>query len=149
MIHTGISKLINAMKRIILFIFVLSPLLGNAQTKTFEQYKAEQQAKYQKYKSAKQKEYDAYRQQINADYAAYMKQSWTAYKSYAAKKKPKDQDAPKPAVKMDNTPPPTNEIRYKLVISIVPYEAPEPVVPIDEPPADDKPTYSFQFHGTP
>ena len=132
-----------------LLVAVLLPLSTFAQTKTFEQYKAEQQAKYQKYKSAKQKEYDAYRQKINADYAAYMKQSWTAYKSYAAKKKPKDQDAPKPAVKMDNTPPPTNEIRYKLVISIVPYEAPEPVVPIDEPPADDKPTYSFQFHGTP
>ena len=78
-----------------------------------------------------------------------MKQSWTAYKSFSAKKKPKDQDAPKPAVKLDNTPPPTKEIRYKLVITIVPYEAPEPIVPIDEPPTEDKPTYSFQFHGTP
>lgn len=137
------------MKKLLLLLIALLPLSTFAQKQTFEQYKAEQQAKYKKYKSTKQKEYDAYRQKINADYAAYMAKQWKAYKAYAAKKKPKDQDPPKPAVKQDNTPPPTSEIRYKLVITIVPYEAPEPVVPIDEPPTDDKPTFCFSFHGTP
>ena len=133
-----------------LTFFLILLISGNliAQTKTFEQYKAEQQAKYQKYKSAKQKEYDAYRQKINADYAAYMKQSWTAYKSFAAKSKPKDQDPPEPTAKVDDTPPTSSQIRYKLVITIVPYEAPEPVVPIDEPPMEDKPNFTFNFHGT-
>ena len=137
------------MKRIILFIFVLSPLLGNAQTKTFEQYKKEQQAKIATYKSDKQKEYDAYRQKLNAEYAAYMKQKWQEFKSFEAKKKPKDQDPPTPTVKQDNTPPSTDEIRYKLVITLVPYEVPEPVVPIDVPPVDEKPTFAFLFHDTP
>lgn len=136
------------MKKILLLIIALLPFLLFAQ-QTLEQYKQQQQAKYQKYKSGKQKQYDAYRQKINKDYAVYMAKQWTTYKSYAAKKNPKDQDLPTPAVKQGNTPPPTDEIRYKLVITIVPYEAPEPVVPIDEPPAEDKPTFGFSFHGTP
>lgn len=132
----------------LLAINMLLTLCAFAQQKTFEQYKAEQQAKFQKYKSAKQKQYDAYRQKINAEYADYMAKQWTAYKSYAAKKKPKDQDPPQPTMKQDNEPTPTNEIRYKLVIKLVPYEVPDPVVPIDEPPAEDKPQFKFMFHGT-
>ena len=137
------------MKRLLFILITLLPLLVFAQKQTFEQYKAEQQAKYQKFKTAKQKEYDAHRQKINAEYADYMAKQWKAYKSFAAKQKPKDKDMPVPAVKQDNTPPPTKEIRYKLVITIVPYEAPEPIVPIDEPPAEDKPAFSFSFHNTP
>lgn len=137
------------MKRYILALitFFLSGSMYAQQT--FEQYKAEQQAKLSKYKSDKQKEYDTYRQKINADYAAYMQKQWTAYKTYAAKQKPKDQDPPTPTVKEDNAPSSGSQIRYKLVITIVPYEAPNPVVPIDDPPIDEKPQFKFIFHGTP
>lgn len=137
------------MRRIVFLLIALFPLVAIAQNQTFEQHKQQQQAKFVLYKSEQQKKYDAYRQKINVDYANSMQKKWTAYKSIAAKKKPKDQDIPKPAVKLDNTAPTMNEIRYKLVITIVPYEAPEPVVPIDEPPTDDKPSFSFSFHGTP
>lgn len=137
------------MKRLVIILMSLVPLYAFAQKQTFEQYKAEQQAKYQKYKSAKQKQYDAYRQKINAEYADYMAKKWKAYKSYAAKQKPKDQDPPTPAVKKNGEPKGTDEIRYKLVIKLVPYEVPEPVVPIDEAPTEDKPSFKFTFHGTP
>ena len=132
--------------------FILAILfVGNlyAQNNSFEQYKQKQQAKYQKYKSDKQKEYDAYRQKINADYAAYMKKRWEAYETHAAKPKPKDQDAPEPTYMTDKTESTVNEIRYKLIIKLEAYEVPEPVVPIDEPPTDDKPQFKFTFHGTP
>ena len=137
------------MKRILIFLITLLPIYAFAQKQTFEQYKAEQQAKMAKYKSAKQKEYDAYRQKLNVEYAAYMEQKWQAFKSYAAKKKPKDQDPPTPAMKQGNEPAPVNEIRYKLVIKLVPYEVPDPVVPIDVPPVDEKTTFAFLFHDTP
>lgn len=136
------------MKRLFIFFIVLIPLFASAQKQTFEQYKAEKQALYQKYKSAKQKQHDAYRQKINAEHAAYMQKKWTAYKSYAAKRKPKDQDPPAPVVKKHGEPKGTNEIRYKLVVKLVPYEVPDPVVPIDEPPAEDKAKFKFMFHGT-
>ncbi len=129
-------------------LILLFPLSVFAQKQTFEQYKSTQQTKYQNFKSAQQKEYDAYRKKINADYAKTMSQKWTLYKSYAAIKKPKDQDPPKPAVKMDKTPPTLNEINCKSVISIVPYDEPEPIVPISEPLKDDKPQFKFTFHGT-
>lgn len=135
--------------RRIAVVILLFPLFVFAQKQSFEQYKAEQQAKFAKYKSDKQKEFDAYRQKLNADYAAYMAKQWKVYKSYAAEKKPMDQDIPKPEVKEGCTPPPNTEIRYRLVITIVPYEAPMPVVPFDTPPTEDKPSYSFSFHGTP
>ncbi len=137
--------------RLLLVVAILFfwPLSAFAQQQTYEQYKAEQQAKIAKHKSAKQKEYDVYRQKLNTEYAAFMKQKWQEFKSFEAKKKPKDQDPPTPAVKQDNTPPSTDEIRYKLVIKLVPYEVPEPVVPIDVPPVDEKPTFAFLFHDTP
>ncbi len=135
--------------RRIAVVILLFPLFVFAQKQSFEQYKQKQQAKYQKYKSDKQKEYDAYRQKINADYAAYMKKRWEAYETHAAKPKPKDQDAPQPTYKTDNTESTVNEIRYKLIIRLEAYEVPEPVVPIDEPPTEDKPQFSFSFHGTP
>lgn len=137
------------MNRVIITYFVFLPALIFAQDLSIEQYKQEQRAKYQKYKSEKQKEYDEYRQKINADYAAYMKKQWESYQTYAAKPKPKDQDAPQPTYKTDNTESTINEIRYKLIIRLEEYEVPEPVVPIDEPPTDDKPQYKFIFHGTP
>ena len=130
-------------------IFVVFPLVVFAQKRTFEQFKTGQQEKYQYYKSDKQKQYDAYRQKINADYAAYMAKKWEQYQSVAAKKRPKDQDLPQPVIKMTDELPSTDEIRYKLVIKLVPYEVPEPVVPIDEPPTEDKPDFCFMFHGTP
>lgn len=137
--------------RLLLVVAILFfwPLSAFAQQQTYEQYKAEQQAKIAKHKSAKQKEYDVYRQKLNTEYATFMKQKWQEFKSFEAKKKPKDQDPPTPAVKQDNTPPSTDEIRYKLVIKLVPYEVPEPVVPIDVPPVDEKPTFAFLFHDTP
>lgn len=137
------------MKKILFLLIALLPLSTYAQQQTYEQYKKEQQAKLAKYKSAKQKEYDAYRKKVNAEYATYMEQTWKAYKSFAAKKKPKDQDPPTPTVKHGNEQISTDEIRYKLVIKLVPYEVPEPVVPIDEPPVDEKPKFSFLFHDTP
>lgn len=137
------------MKHLLIILIALMPPLVSAQKQTFEQYKTEQQAKYQKYKTTKQKQYDAYRQKLNADYATYMAKKWEQYKSYAAKKKPKDQDPPQPVIKKNGEPTPTDEIRYKLVIKLVPYEVPEPVVPIDEPPTEEKPDFRFMFHGTP
>ena len=116
---------------------------------TIEQYKANRQTKYQQFKSDKQKQYDAYRQKINADYATFMAKRWPAYKSSAAIKKPNDQDLPQPSAKQDTTPPPIDEIRYLMIIVLVPYEMPEPVVPIDVPPSEDKPSFAFSFHGTP
>ena len=137
------------MKRLLIILFALLHIVASyAQKQTFEQYKAEQRSKYQKYKSDKQKQYDAYRQKINAEYADYMAKQWSAYKSYAAKHKPKDQDSPTPTVKNSEEPKGTDEIRYKLVIKIVPYEVPEPVVPVDDPPTEDKPQFKFMFHGT-
>ncbi|MBR0309829.1 MAG: hypothetical protein IJQ97_02980, partial [Paludibacteraceae bacterium] len=115
----------------------------------FVRYKAEQQAKFQKYKSDKQKEYDAYRQKMNAEYAAFMEKQWEACKLHDAIPVPKDQDAPQPTMKQGNAPSEINEIRYKLVIKLEAYEVPEPVVPIVEPPVDDKPEFKFIFHGTP
>lgn len=136
------------MKRILTILITIVPLFSFAQNQTFEQYKAEQQAKFQKFKSVKQKQYDVYRQKLNTDYADYMAKQWKEYKSFAAKRKPKDQDTPTPAVKSIEEPKGTDEIRYKMVIKIVPYEVPEPVVPIDEPPTEDKPQFKFMFHGT-
>lgn len=58
------------MKKYVIAFVACLPMVLFAQTKTFEQYKQEQQAKYQQYKSDKQKELDAYWQKINAEYAA-------------------------------------------------------------------------------
>ena len=136
------------MKRLLIILLTLLPFCSFAQKQTFEQYKSDQNAKRVTYKSAKQKEYDDYRQKINAEHADYMANQWKAYKSFAAKSKPKDKDMPTPIVKNNDEPKGTDEIRYKLVIKIVPYEVPEPVVPIDEPPTEDKPQFKFLFHGT-
>lgn len=138
------------MRILVVIILSLFPLMaGFAQKQTFEQYKTEQQAKFAKYKSDKQKEFDAYRRKMNAEYAAYMQNKWTACKTYEAKQKPKDQDSPMPTFKDENSSSSVSEIRYKLIITIVPYESPNPVVPIDEPPIDDEPQFKFTFHGTP
>lgn len=137
------------MKRILIFLITLLPIYVFAQMQTFEQYKAEQQSKINKYKSDKQKDFDAYRQKLNAEYAAYMKQNWQEYKISAAKKRPQDQDPPKPTVKQDDSKTPTNEIGYKVVIIYEPYEEPNPVVPIETPAPAATPIFTFLFHDTP
>ena len=136
------------MKSYLAMLLVILPMLTHAQL-SFEQYKQAHYTKYQEYKSERQKKYDAYRQKLNQDYADYIATKWKTYRSHAALKKPNDMDMPHPDIKQDNTPPQVAEIRYKLVITIVPYEAPDPIVPFSTPPADDKPTFCFSFHGTP
>lgn len=139
---------ISIMRRVIFLWMILFAVPIFSQT-NFEEFYKKQDAEYKKFEKASNEEYNAFRKRINEEYAAFMRQKWDEHKTYVATPKPKDQDAPQPTYKTDNTEATINEIRYKLIIRLEEYEVPEPIVPIDEPPTDDKPQYKFTFHGTP
>lgn len=115
----------------------------------FDEFRKKQNAEYKKFEEDSKEKYNAFRKRINDEYATFMQQKWDEYKIYAATPKPKDQADPQPTYKIDGTESTANEIRYKLIIKLQTYEVPEPVVPIDEPPIDEKPQFKFEFHGTP
>lgn len=137
------------MKTYYCILLLALPILVFAQKPTFEEYSHNSLRYYDNYKSERQKNYDAYRQKLNTDYAAFMQRRWSEYKTYAAIPKPKDMDAPRPTYKLVDAPASVDEIRYKLIIKLEQYEIPDPIVPIDEPPVDEKPQFKFSFHGTP
>ena len=117
-----------------------------------QQYQINRHASLKQYDNQKQMQYKEYKLKHNAEFAEFMQKSWTEFKSFAAMKKPKSTEPPVPAVKTNEAPAPKQEIRYKVVITLVPYEVPDPVEPIvEDTPADDdtQPIFRFIFHNTP
>ena len=137
-----------------LLSFIIAILLTStlfAQS-SFEKYRSEQYHKFKGLKESEQKSYRSFISNKNAKFADFMRKSWTEFKSFAAMKKPKSTEPPVPAVKTNEAPAPKQEIRYKVVITLVPYEVPDPVEPIvEDTPADDdtQPIFRFIFHNTP
>lgn len=135
-------------KGILILLFMFSVIVAYPQSM---RYSDSVRKKYDAFIKRTKDEYNSFRKQQNAAYAEFMKQAWAGYKSFAAMQKPKSKEPPAPVVKKNEAPAPTEEIRYKVVITLVPYEVPDPVEPIVEETPNEEvyPLFKFMFHNTP
>lgn len=148
------------MKRTVILLALCAAMPMAAQESAFERLKEQMNARFDSaarvlqeqygvYSDSIQAEYDAFRRRVNEEYAGFMRQKWTEYESKAAKSRPEDRNPPAPVVKKGDEPKRTDEIRYTSVAKAVPYEAPQPVVPIAGAFQKDIAGHRFMFHGTP
>lgn len=135
-------------KGILISLFLFSTIVTYPQN---THYRDSIRKEYDAYIKRGKVDYDSFRKKQNAAYAEFMKQAWAGYKSFAAMQKPKSKEPPAPVVKKNEAPAPTEEIRYKVVITLVPYEVPDPVEPIVEETPNEEvyPLFKFMFHNTP
>ena len=138
------------MKRIVVCsIFTLLFCLSFGQNTDYDKHREEMQQKWNQHVSATQKEYADFRDRLNAAYAERMKANWKTFQLRAAKPNPEKPDPPKPVVKENDKPAPTQSLPVKEVVKPVEPEIPQPVQPIVRPEKEEVPQFSFQFHHTP
>lgn len=138
------------MKRIVVCsIFTLLFCLSFGQNTDYDKHREEMQQKWNQHVSATQKEYADFRDRLNAAYAERMKANWKTFQLRAAETYPGKPDPPKPVVKDNDKPAPTQPVPVKEVVKPVEPEKPQPVKPIVRPEKEEPSQFSFQFHHTP
>ena len=170
--------MIITMKRIFTLIGVVALATTlSAQSRSFEDFKAQQNARFNQFKADKQAEFDAFRKRQNERYAEFMQNSW-AHRNAQPAVTPKEEkpqppvvyenptpapapaplpkeDAPKPTPqpKPAPTPQPKEESTPILVKDDVvevpqPQPAPEPIAPVEPKPEIPYKPYAISFYGT-
>lgn len=138
------------MKRIaVCSIFILIISLSFGQNTDYDKHREEMQQKWNQHVSATQKEYADFRDRLNAAYAERMKANWKTFQLRAAETYPGKPDPPKPVVKDNDKPAPTQPVPVKDVVKPIEPEKPQPVKPIVRPEKEEPSLFSFQFHHTP
>lgn len=138
------------MKRVVAYIAVLLFVsVSYAQNTDFNKHREEMQQKWNQHVNATQRAYDDFRDRLNAAYAERMKANWKMFQLRAAEPNPEKPDPPKPVVKDNDKPVPTQPVPVKEVVKPMKPEIPQPVQPIVRPEKEEPPHFSFQFHHTP
>lgn len=141
------------MKRCIYLLVAILLVSGaSAQTRSFDEFKKQQQSRFSKFKADKQAELEAFRKQQNERYAQFMEESWQRFRAHPAilpkqekRVKPVIYQEPTPIVEpIDTTPAPAPVVEPEPVVEPVDTTpVPAPVVeptPIVEPePVDTTP----------
>ena len=140
------------MKRCIYLLVAILLVSGaSAQTRSFDEFKKQQQSRFSKFKADKQAELEAFRKQQNERYAQFMEESWQRFRAHPAilpkqekRVKPVIYQEPTPIVEpIDTTPAPAPVVEPEPVVEPVdttpapaPVVEPDPVVePVDTTPA--------------
>ena len=119
------------MKRCIYLLVAILLVSGaSAQTRSFDEFKKQQQSRFSKFKADKQAELEAFRKQQNERYAQFMEESWQRFRAHPAIL-PKQEKRVKPVIYQEPTPEPV-----PVVEPVDTTPAPAPVVePVDTTPA--------------
>lgn len=164
------------MKKFLLFILSILPLLAMGQSKSFDDFKKQQMSGFNQFKSDKQAEFDAFRKKVNDDYAKFMEAAWMPVKTepavepvkpkevppVIAKEEPKSVPPPTPTptpqpVKEDIQPivSPTQPIETKpipvkkdIVVVPKPTPAPAPIAPVEPKKEDPVKKVTVRYYGT-
>ena len=122
------------------FIYLLVAILlvsgASAQTRSFDEFKKQQQSRFSKFKADKQAELEAFRKQQNERYAQFMEESWQRFRAHPAIL-PKQEKRVKPVIYQEPTPEPVPVVEpVDTTPAPAPVVEPEPVVePVDTTPA--------------
>ncbi len=140
---------VNRIRSIIKTAIVLSSCFASsANAQSFDDYKQRQREAFAKYKSEKQQEFRAYRERVNAEFEDYMRRTWPEYRTEPAIPVPPSPEPPAPVIKTPELEPSNDPIPHKKPVVIPDNRTvPEPVVPLPEPVAPARPSFSFSFYG--
>ena len=125
------------MKRCIYLLVAILLVSGaSAQTRSFDEFKKQQQSRFSKFKADKQAELEAFRKQQNERYAQFMEESWQRFRAHPAIL-PKQEKRVKPVIYQEPTPEPVPVVEpVDTTPAPAPVVVPEPVVePVDTTPA--------------
>lgn len=125
------------MKRCIYLLVAILLVSGaSAQTRSFDEFKKQQQSRFSKFKADKQAELEAFRKQQNERYAQFMEESWQRFRAHPAIL-PKQEKRVKPVIYQEPTPEPVPVVEpVDTTPAPAPVVEPEPVVePVDTIPA--------------
>lgn len=125
------------MKRCIYLLVAILLVNGaSAQTRSFDEFKKQQQSRFSKFKADKQAELEAFRKQQNERYAQFMEESWQRFRAHPAIL-PKQEKRVKPVIYQEPTPEPVPVVEpVDTTPAPAPVVVPEPVVePVDTTPA--------------
>lgn len=112
------------MKRIFTLIGVVALATTlSAQSRSFEDFKAQQNARFNQFKADKQAEFDAFRKKQNERYAEFMQKSWERFNAHPAVT-PKEEEPVPPVVYQEPAPVPTPA--PKPDVTPTPAPAPQP-----------------------
>ena len=121
------------MKRCIYLLVAILLVSGaSAQTRSFDEFKKQQQSRFSKFKADKQAELEAFRKQQNERYAQFMEESWQRFRAHPAIL-PKQEKRVKPVIYQEPTP-----IVEPIDTTPAPVVEPTPIVepePVDTTPA--------------
>ena len=123
------------MKRCIYLLVAILLVSGaSAQTRSFDEFKKQQQSRFSEFKADKQAELEAFRKQQNERYAQFMEESWQRFRAHPAIL-PKQEKRVKPVIYQEPTPEPVPVVE-PVDTTPAPVVEPEPVVePVDTTPA--------------
>ena len=124
------------MKRCIYLLVAILLVSGaSAQTRSFDEFKKQQQSRFSKFKADKQAELEAFRKQQNERYAQFMEESWQRFRAHPAIL-PKQEKRVKPVIYQEPTPEPVPVVEpVDTTPAPAPVVVPEPVVePVDTTP---------------
>ena len=125
------------MKRCIYLLVAILLVSGaSAQTRSFDEFKKQQQSRFSKFKADKQAELEAFRKQQNERYAQFMEESWQRFRAHPAIL-PKQEKRVKPVIYQEPTPEPVPVVEpVDTTPAPAPVVVPEPVIePMDTTPA--------------
>ena len=125
------------MKRCIYLLVAILLVSGaSAQTRSFDEFKKQQQSRFSKFKAEKQAELEAFRKQQNERYAQFMEESWQRFRAHPAIL-PKQEKRVKPVIYQEPTPEPVPVVEpVDTTPAPAPVVVPEPVIePMDTTPA--------------
>ena len=125
------------MKRCIYLLVAILLVSGaSAQTRSFDEFKKQQQSRFSKFKADKQAELEAFRKQQNERYAQFMEESWQRFRAHPAIL-PKQEKRVKPVIYQEPTPEPVPVVEpVDTTPAPAPVVEPEPVIePMDTTPA--------------
>lgn len=138
------------MKRITTLIVALLFLsISFGQNTEFDKYREQMQQKWNQHVSTTQKEYAEFRDRLNAEYAEQMKKNWQMFQLKDAEPCPEKPDPPKPVVKENDNPAPTQPVPVKKVVEPVAPDPPQPIKPIARPEKEEPTQFAFNFYQTP
>ena len=136
--------------RKILFTCIGLGGVATLSAQSFEEYRRQAQADFNGYKTEEIRKFKAYRDKVNAEYAEYMRRAWPEYKAQPAEPVPPRPEPPKPVVKDPTVEPSNDPVPFDNILPTPPpIVPPKPVVPLPEPAKPVRPSFAFEFYGTP
>ena len=126
------------MKRyIILLVTILMVVSASAQSRSFEEFKKQQQSRFNQFKNEKQAELEAFRKQQNERYAKFMEESWQRFRAHPAVL-PKQEKRVVPVIYQEPEVEPVVEPTPEPIVEPAPQPVVEPT-PAPQPKEEPKP----------